>query len=187
MNTPDQLPDRPPRVYLAGPSVFFPDAVEVTARRRELCLAAGLEPVIPGDNEKPAGPDGGISGHALAEKIYRSNIDRIDRADLVIAELTPFRGAEPDSGTCFEVGYAVAHGLPCYLFGIGGGSAIDRVRDHYGPVNRRDDGNPVDRDGRTIENFDYPVNLMLSAPGVLVDGTFEDAVRKAAADHLHPS
>jgi nucleoside 2-deoxyribosyltransferase len=54
-------------------------------------------------------------------------------------------------------------------------------------VNRRDDGNPVDRDGRTIENFDYPVNLMLSAPGVLVDGTFEDAVRKAAADHLHPS
>ena len=39
----------PPRIYLAGPEVFLPDALEVGARKAALCGAHGLEGVFPLD------------------------------------------------------------------------------------------------------------------------------------------
>ena len=34
----------------------------------------------------------------------------------MLANLEPFRGSEPDSGTAFEVGYALALGKPVYAY-----------------------------------------------------------------------
>ena len=42
-----------------------------------------------------------------AVKICLNNFDRIDKADIVLANLN---GADPDSGTCVEIGYAFAKG-----------------------------------------------------------------------------
>jgi len=41
--------------------------------------------------------------------IYRACLEQLERADMVLCVLD---GADADSGTCFEVGFAVARGIP---------------------------------------------------------------------------
>ena len=85
------------RLYLAGPDVFRRDALAWAEDVRRLCAEFGHEALTPLNNDETA-----------AERIYQSNVDLIARADCVVANLNPFRGEEPDSGTCVEVGMALA-------------------------------------------------------------------------------
>ncbi|WP_447531990.1 nucleoside 2-deoxyribosyltransferase, partial [Pseudomonas aeruginosa] len=62
--------------------------------------------------------------------IYRAHIGLIERADAVLAPRNCFRGAAPDSGTAFEVGYATALGQPVYGYVAAAGSYAERIRRH---------------------------------------------------------
>jgi nucleoside 2-deoxyribosyltransferase len=88
------------KLYLAGPDVFRPDAARWAARSAALCAAAGHLALVPLD----------AGGVRRAAAIYAGNLRLITEADCVLANLNPFRGAEPDSGTCVEIGYALALG-----------------------------------------------------------------------------
>ena len=53
-----------------------------------------------------------VAPEEIARHIYVSNVDLIRNCDAVLANMTPFRGdIEPDSGTVFEVGMAIAMGV----------------------------------------------------------------------------
>lgn len=90
--------------------------------------------------------------------IYDENRSLLRSAAGVIANLAPFRGAEPDSGTVFEVGVAVALGLPVVADGQPTGEYADWVLGTHG------DGAGVLRDANeaAVEDFGLPLNLMLS-------------------------
>lgn len=81
------------RIYLAGFDVFAPDAQERGARMKMLCAERGWIGLYPLDNEADS-----------AEEIYCGNLELIRQADCVAANVNPFRGCEPDSGTAFEIG-----------------------------------------------------------------------------------
>ena len=98
-------------LYLAGPDVFRPDAEARGTALKAMCAQYGFEGLFPLDQSVP---EAITEPAAQAEWIYAANIALIRRADAVLANLDFFRGAEPDSGTCFEVGYAVALGKPVY-------------------------------------------------------------------------
>ena len=68
---------------------------EVMAEDRQILLSSQIDPTV----DEPT-----------AEGIYRANIGLIAEADALLANLNPFRGSEPDSGTVFEIGYAIALG-----------------------------------------------------------------------------
>ncbi|HWE17314.1 MAG TPA: nucleoside 2-deoxyribosyltransferase [Hyphomicrobiaceae bacterium] len=92
----------PPRIYLAGPEVFLPDALAVGARKAALCAEHGLQGVFPLDAQL------GLSGLAkpeAARRISEANEGLMRSCDGLIANLTPFRGVSMDSGTAFEVGF----------------------------------------------------------------------------------
>src|SRR3546814_1130445 len=117
--------------------------------------------------------DLGVPAHLVdpgeqAAWIYRANLALIDRADAVLANLDFFRGPEPDSGTCFEVGYAVAKGNSVFGYIPDCGSFAERIRERHphaiGP------GGVLDVHGWSIEEFGLPLNLMLSVPAPLVVG-----------------
>ena len=93
------IPLSPMKIYLAGPDVFRPDVRAWAESAREICRRYGFEPLLPIDHDETE-----------AARIFQANIDLIRKAQVVVANLNPFRGAEPDSGTCFEVGYALALG-----------------------------------------------------------------------------
>ena len=98
-----------PRIYLAGPEVFLPDALAVGARKKALCTQHELEGVFPLD----AGL--GLAGLAKAEQARRiaaSCESQMRSCAGLIANLTPFRGVSMDSGTAFEVGFMRALGRP---------------------------------------------------------------------------
>ena len=103
-----------------------------------------------------------------------------DAADIVIANLNPFRGdIEPDSGTVWEVGYAIGRGKPV----IGYLASAETMQQRILSVEGRpgETSAVTDRNGKTIEPFGYALNLMLVHSADLVVGDFEDACRRARA------
>jgi nucleoside 2-deoxyribosyltransferase len=159
-----------PSVYLAGPDVFRPDAVEHLQRLARVAEAFGLEALVP--------IDGTAAGAQTAQGIYDANLALLRRADGVVANLMPFRGTEPDSGTVFEVGAAVMLGLPVVAYGVGRGDYLRKVRRRL-PTEPDVAGVLRDMDGMAIEDFGLPMNLMLACSVELID-TAEEALKTMA-------
>ena len=152
-------------LYLAGPDVFRPDAHARGLELKALCAQFDIEGLFPLDQDVPAHI---ADPSEQAAWIYRANIGLIERADAVLANLDFFRGPEPDSGTCFEVGYAVAKGKPVFGYIPEHGSFAERIRERH-PQAIGPDG-VLDVHGWNIEEFGLPLNLMLSVPAPLVVG-----------------
>ncbi len=152
------------KLYLAGPDVFRPDALHWADAARALCRQAGHAALIPLDGVE-----------STAAGIFHANIEQIRLADALVANLNPFRGCEPDSGTCVEVGYALALGKPVVGYVDSLESTVDRVRRRQGSVVLVD-GRPVDAEGMHIEDFGLPLNLMLAVPVQLVAGSLAEAL-----------
>lgn len=163
------------KLYIAGPDVFEPDPVGVGDRLKTVARAHGFEPLYPMDNALPA------HTNDPSRWIFEANAQMIREADVVVANLNPFRGAEPDSGTVWEVGFACGLGKPVvgYLR-----SSESMVRRALAMENRPlPDSLPyVDSTGRFIEDFGHPLNLMLvHSLRCLVVGEFDDALAQLAA------
>ena len=103
----DDNPERP-RVYLAGPEVFFPDTVEQGAEKKRLCAEDGFEGVYPLDNIIDGVEH--LPRQELARRISHGNERLIRSCDLLIANCTPFRSIAMDVGTSFEIGFMQALG-----------------------------------------------------------------------------
>ncbi len=132
-----------PRVYLAGPDVFLPNAAELAAAKQAVCRGLGLDGVHPFDaevalHEVPRGVERGLALHDAL-------VDQLDACDAGIANLTPFRGPSADVGTALEVGYLVGRGRPVVGY--------TNVGSHY--------AERVEVDGLAIEDHDLADNLML--------------------------
>jgi nucleoside 2-deoxyribosyltransferase len=165
-------------VYLAGPDIFFRDSAKIYDTLKALCAQHGLEGVEPSDGGLGSGFSG--SDDEKARCIYEGNVALIRETDGVIANLMDFRGLEPDSGTVFEVGYAVALGKPVVVYGVAEGSYASRVSasldcetDALGTVRERGSG-------MMVEGLGQPLNLMLAC-STHVEKTAEQAVARLAA------
>jgi nucleoside 2-deoxyribosyltransferase len=145
------------KLYLAGPDVFLPDAVEIGNKKRRLCARFGHTGLFPLDNEIVAG-----FGGSLPKAIFDGNIGMIRQADAVVANLTPFRGISADAGTVFEIGYARGINKPVYGYANVRAPYLDRVQQFLGgAVTQGDDGRLFGADGLAIENFGKYDNLMI--------------------------
>jgi nucleoside 2-deoxyribosyltransferase len=99
------------KVYLAGPTVFLPDADERFARMKKILSTYGLAGKAPVDNQ--AGLETLMPGRGLGEAINDADESLMDSVDAAIFNTDPFRrGTEMDAGTAFEVGYCRARGIP---------------------------------------------------------------------------
>lgn len=141
------------KVYLAGPEVFLPNAVEIGEAKKRICAAHGLSGLFPLDQQQPKLPP-----DELGMAIYRANVVLMEACDAIIANLTPFRGPGMDAGTAFEVGFCAARGLP--VFGYANISALLTERTPH----VLKDGIRVDERGWMVEDFGFFENLMIEAP-----------------------
>ncbi|MDH1009220.1 nucleoside 2-deoxyribosyltransferase [Pseudomonas nicosulfuronedens] len=157
------------KLYLAGPDVFLPDAFEQGERLKALCAEFGVQGLYPLDHSVP---EGVVEPVEQARWIYQANLELIRQADAVLANLNPFRGAEPDSGTAFELGYAAALGKPLFGYIDEGGSCAERL-----PCEWQGEEPSRDRDGNQIEGFGLPLNLMLGVPAKIAVGGAREALQ----------
>ena len=187
-------------VYLAGPEVFLPEpiaaGVEKKARIAAMSRAAdwpfelaGLYPLDNGIPDFRADFDTGM-------RIYRANIDLMNRAYAVVANMVRFRGPSMDVGTAFEMGYVLGLGKPVFAYYDAApfygreeapGMYVDRVRAHC-PVSEHDPR--VDADGLTVDDFGMADNLMMigaleSGAGAIAE-SFDRAIEQIAESLLGP-
>ena len=172
------------RIYLAGPEVFLPDAVEVGAAKQALCASFGFTGLYALEPLESPPPDAARFERAAA--IFRNCVAQMNQADLAIANLTPFRGIGADPGTAFEVGYMVAAGKRVFGYTNVAASLEARVRDASGGRFEADaDGGWRDPEGLAVEPFGLAENLMLAcattAPIVVHDAPPADRYRDLTA------
>ena len=78
-----------PRIYLAGPMVFYPDPETTFRRMKAICRLHGLIGISPLDNQ--IGLEGKPPGRALLEKIVKADIELMDTLDGGLFCLDGFR------------------------------------------------------------------------------------------------
>jgi nucleoside 2-deoxyribosyltransferase len=171
------------KLYLAGPDVFLPNAVEHAEVQRNLCLKYGFIPIHPMDNNI-----GDIfNEYRIAMKIQRADCQQVRECDIVVANCNPFRGACMDDGTAYELGYGNALGKKSYGY-LGDCRALNRRIISMFPCVEKD-GKILDKDGFELTcDFGTKINLMMEcgmvhSGGRLVIGDFEDCLNTIRLDH----
>lgn len=183
-------------IYLAGPEVFLPDPIGAGVAKKALIEKLNQDNdwgfrfvgLYPMDNEiEDFKPD-----FATGLEIYYANLDLMNKADFITANMVRFRGPSMDVGTAFEMGYMAGLNKPVFAYydaepfygeAEEPGLYRTRVKTHY-PV--ATDGEH-DIHGQSIENFQMADNLMMVGSLQSGDGTiaptFEAAVM-AIADSI---
>ncbi len=156
-----------PTAYLAGPDVFLPDANAEGKRKCDILLTLGIQGHFPLDNEIDE------SGE-IARGIFLGNVALIDRSDLVLADISPFRGPSVDPGTAWEIGYAHARGIPVICYGSSS-TYLERCRS----LGFEGSAAGSDHQGMIIEDFGEVENLMISRCATRIVTTFEEAAETA--------
>jgi nucleoside 2-deoxyribosyltransferase len=94
------------RIYVAGP-LFNTHERQYLMQITEQLEAMGYRCFLP---HRDVGLVGDLAHFSNRQRIFQADMDALDDCDIVVALLT---GADHDSGTCGEIGYAYAKGKPC--------------------------------------------------------------------------
>ncbi len=144
--------------YLAGPDVFLPNAHDHARHKVEICARYGIAGQAPLDDAIP-----GLDALPEADAwlaIFRSGVAMMEACNVIIANLTPFRGPSADAGTLIEVGWFLGRGKP--VFGYSNSAQLFAERSRVQTAALPD---PIP--GLAVEGFGLPDNLMI--PGALLD------------------
>ena len=91
------------KIYLAGP-LFSTAEREFNARLAQELRQRGFEVFLPQESEQAS---------MTPRQIFQEDVRGIDWADVVVANMD---GPDPDSGTCWELGYAYGKGKPQVVY-----------------------------------------------------------------------
>lgn len=136
--------------YLAGPDLFLPDAAPHAARRIEIAARHDIAALAPLDTPNPAPQP----GEPLWRAIFRRNVEMMEASDIIIANLTPFRGASADAGTLVELGWFIGQGRPAFGYSNSATGFATRSRAQIAAL-------PDPVAGTAIEDFGLADNLMV--------------------------
>ena len=146
------------KIYLAGPDVFCSNAKEIGAKLKIKCEEKGAEGLFPLNNEV-----------FDPYKIVQGNMEMIRKADVVLANCNDFRGKDMDSGTAFEIGYAIALGKKVICYCLDLRSQIEKYGEKNGPY--------------ITEDFGSPLNIMI-ADTCDIYSSFDEALEAAVCPQL---
>lgn len=166
------------KIYIAGPGVFLPNAKEHGILLKEICKKYGFKGLYPLDNDVSF--DGNKSKKQIARMIKVGNTNFIKEADIIVANLNPFRGFEMDSGTAYELGYADAINKKIVGFMDDTRSIIEK----YPNAKKNKKNVIVDEKGFSIEDFELPINLMIGVCATIIKGDFEDCIEYISRNYV---
>ena len=169
---PEEGAHEKPVLYLAGPQRWDPSPDYREAAR--IGRAYGFDVVTPLDDVEPCEED-----EAPYRRAYRTllrNARHVRQCDVLLADLRDFHGWEPESDTAFECGMAFQWGKRMYGWVPDTRPMCQRIP-NLGPEQEWRDAC-----GNSVENFDYPLNLMFSSSMPISDEPLEVLVRRIAEE-----
>lgn len=147
------------KVYIAGPDVFYPDAKAIGDAKRAICKKHGFEGVFPLDLLPTDLFSSKYSHKEQAKIIQKACIEGIRSCDILVANMTPFRGASMDIGTGVELGAAHMINKPVFGYSMNASSYLQKVMS--ADKNTTSDGTCFyDGQGQLIEDMDEIDNCM---------------------------
>jgi nucleoside 2-deoxyribosyltransferase len=168
------------RVYLAGPEVFLRNAKEIGEKKKALCRKYGFEGIFPIDVDIETR---GKSAQEIGLCISDINESLIKSCQIVIANITPFRGPSADVGTVYEMGFAHALGKILLAYTNVATSFTERtIKCLKGEVKRDVNGILRDNQGMFIEENGLIDNLMID--GCINANSKRIVVEDAPTDQL---
>ena len=98
-------------LYIAGPECFYTYGYDALAAMKARALALGFGVTLPNNDPLDLeNPD----LQKRADSIFENLKEVMLKTTAIVADLEAYRGAEPDSGTVYEIGMAYAKGAKCY-------------------------------------------------------------------------
>jgi len=174
------VPEGAHRAYLAGFECFMLNAREVGDAMKETCVKYGFEGIFPPD-EAPGCPEKEpeimANRYSMMANIFDRDQVHIRNSNMVIANLSPFHGQEPDSGTVFEVGMTFGLGFDCYVFTGDGRPLRERV-----PCRADEEGQWRDVEGYIVEDYGFPLTHKIAGAAKVIVGDFDQAAAFVAKD-----
>jgi len=145
--------------YLAGPDVFLANARDNANAKIAICAKYGVIGRAPlnEDIERIL-----TLPHDRAwREIYLKDLEMMEACDIIIANLTPFRGPSADAGTLVELGWFAGRGRPAFGYSNAAAPFATRSAAQVAAV-------PDAIPGLAVEGFSLPDNLMI--PGAVEYG-----------------
>lgn len=155
------------RLYIAGPQKYFPNGLEELKMYKTVAEFYGFEVV----NDFSC-LENGLADYEKIDKSF------LDDCDIVIADVNPFRGGEPESSTIFDLGIAFAKKKKIYTH-------VHDMRDvihKYPHAHFNENGKVIDEHGLKYADGYTLGNLMYMVPGKMIEGDFLDCLRFLMVD-----
>ena len=159
-------------LYLAGFNTSLPDAEEVKQKYIARCNKYGYKIIFPTDPHQLKTKAGSLATPmSKARSIYNNNLQKLEAADVVVANLNYFSGMCTNN-TAFEIGYAIAKGKK-----IVGYMDAERIYNQYSISEDMPDS--------VNESYNQPANVMVACSLIaIVQGDFEHCL-EMLADETH--
>lgn len=151
------------KAYMAGPDVFKPNTDQIAETKKAILAERNITGIYPSDTKI----DNFSFSKETAAKIFTCNIELMNESDVIVANMTPWRGPSMDPGTITELTYGATKGKLVVGYYEGDTKAYtQRVVDYYDHQVTGDGSGPIiASDGNSIENFEQEDNLMI--PGFI--------------------
>lgn len=161
-------------IYIAGPECFYTygyDALgAMKARANALGFGVTLPNTHPLDLENP-------DKQKRADSIF-DDLDKVMKeTTVIIADLEAYRGAEPDSGTIYELGMAYAKGARCYGYTRDKRSLATKNQKAY-----LKDQKVYDERGNVMPYAELPFSPTIIGSTKIVEGDFDDCLKMLMVD-----
>lgn len=148
-------------IYIAGPDVFYKERLQIGKQKKDLCLKHGFIGVYPLDLLPSNLFSGKFSINEQAKLIKHACLEGIKDCDLLIANMTPFRGVSMDVGTANEIGLAHMIGKEIYGYSLDSKSYIEKIKEDK-QFSHIEGGISFDNENSLIEDFDKIDNCMVT-------------------------
>lgn len=149
------------KIYIAGPDVFYPNAVEIGEAKKAICAKYGFEGIFPLDLlPKDLFTSSKYNDAQRANICKKSCIEGVRSCDIVVANMTPFRGTGMDVGTAAEMAAADMIYKPVYGYSTDSRSYREKLIATGEVVFL--DGCYFDKDNQIIEDLDRIDNCMVT-------------------------
>lgn len=161
-------------IYIAGPECFYTYGYEMLAAMRVRAESAGFGVTLP--NHHPldlTNPDKQKRADSIFEDLKMS----MNETTVIIADLEAYRGAEPDSGTIYELGMAYAKGARCYGYSRDKRSVVTK---NQGCV--LTGGQVFDERGNHVPYAELPFSPAIIGSTKIVEGDFDDCLKLLMVD-----
>ena len=154
------------KIYIAGFNTSLPEVWSLSNKYKILCAKYGCKAVFPTTVDQIRKEEGRTFNTPLeeAQAIFRANLQKLDSADTIIANLDYYGNFYATSDTIFEMGYAYSKNKQ-----IIGYYSHEYQAGYYALRG-------VITDQCTSE-FGRPTNLMVAcATSIIIQGDFEDCL-----------